>query len=130
MKKPLLIIFFFMYFLIIYSSNYLVNADSNIGEYKILEMKNKEDMLLKKYKEEYGDNTYGTVAYILDKLRLYSIPLSFLGFGITLIFFFFFIRNMENLSKVLPLQVTFTCLLIICQILPLVFVLVMKVVLK
>lgn len=130
MKKPLLIIFFFMYFLIIYSSNYLVNADSNIGEYKILEMKNKEDMLLKKYKEEYGDNTYGTVAYILDKLRLYSIPLSFLEFGITLIFSVLGIRNMENLSKVLPLQVTFTCLLIICQILPLVFVLVMKVVLK
>ena len=71
---------------------------------------------------KYGSDAYGTVAYILNLVRIYSIPLCFLGIVIGVIHQYVIgIRKMDTLTKGMGLVVTFVTLLIICQILPLAF---------
>ena len=64
----------------------------------------------------------GTVAYILNLVRIWSIPLCFLGIAVGAIHKYVIgIRKLDTLEKGMGLIVTFVTLLIICQILPLAF---------
>ena len=94
----------------------------NETESKIVEIK--EDALnsIEDYQVKYGEPTYGTVAYILNLVRIYSIPLCFLGIVIGAIHQYVIgIRKMDTQGKGMALMVTTTTILIICQILPLAF---------
>ena len=51
-------------------------------ESKLVEIKEKNANSLEDYKEKYGSDAYGVVAYILNLVRIYSIPLCFLGIAI------------------------------------------------
>ena len=96
-------------------------------ESQIVELK--EDALnsMEDYQAKYGDKTYGTVAYILNIVRIYSIPLCFLGILIGAIHQYIIgIRKLDTLEKGMMAMVSFTTILIICQILPLVFAVVIK----
>ena len=91
-------------------------------ESKIIEMKENASNSLEDYKQKYGSDAYGTVAYILNLVRIYSIPLCFLGIAIGAIHQYVIgIRKLDTLEKGMGLIVTFVTLLIICQILPLAF---------
>ena len=91
-------------------------------ESKLVEIKEKNDNSLEDYKEKYGSDAYGVVAYILNLVRIYSIPLCFLGIAIGAIHQYVIgIRKLDTLEKGMGLIVTFVTLLIICQILPLAF---------
>ena len=91
-------------------------------ESKIVEIKEKELNSIADYQEKYGSKAYGTVAYILNLVRVYSIPLCFLGIAIGAIHQYVIgIRKLDTLEKGMGLIVTFVTILIICQILPLVF---------
>lgn len=91
-------------------------------EGQLVEIKEKETKTLEDYKEKYGSDAYGTVAYILNIVRIWSIPLCFLGIVIGVVHKYIIgIRKLDTLEKGMGLIVTFVTILIICQILPLAF---------
>ena len=91
-------------------------------ESKLVEIKETATNSLEDYKEKYGSDVYGVVAYILNLVRIYSIPLCFLGIAIGAIHQYVIgIRKLDTLEKGMALIVTFVTILIICQILPLAF---------
>ena len=55
---------------------------------KLLEIKKHELTTIEDYKEKYGSDTYGVTAYILDRIRIYSIPLVFIGLALSAIYQF------------------------------------------
>ena len=94
----------------------------NTTESKIIEIKDNASNSLEDYKQKYGSDAYGTVAYILSLVRIYSIPLCFLGIAIGAIYQYIIgIRKLDTLEKGMGLIVTFVTLLVICQVLPLAF---------
>ena len=91
-------------------------------ESKIIELKENATNSLEDYKEKYGSDAYGFVAYILNLVRIYSIPLCFLGIAIGAIHQYVIgIRKLDTLEKGMALIVSFVTILIICKILPLAF---------
>ena len=91
-------------------------------ENQLIEIKDNQAKSLNDYKEKYGSDAYGIVAYILNLIRIYSIPFCFLGIAIGAIHRYIIgIRKLDTLEKGMRLIVTFVTLLIICQILPLAF---------
>ncbi len=106
----------------IYAENTENQAIDKQTESKIVEIKNNVAHSLEDYKVKYGSDAYGTVAYILNIVRIYSIPLCFLGIAFGAIHRYILgIRKLDTLEKGMGLIVTFVTLLIICQILPLAF---------
>ena len=82
---------------------------------------------LEDYKEKYGSDAYGLVAYILNIIRIYSIPFCFLGIAIGAMHQYVIgIRKLDTLEKGMGLMVTFVTLLIVCQVLPLAFAMFIK----
>lgn len=91
-------------------------------ESKIVEIKDNVAKSLDDYKIKYGSDTYGTVAYILNLVRIYSIPVCFLGIAVGAIHQYIIgIRKLDTLERGMAFIVTCVTLLIICQILPLAF---------
>ena len=98
------------------------NVIDNETESKIVEIKETETKNLADYQEKYGSKVYGTVAYILHLVQIYSIPFCFLGIAIGAIHQYIIgIRKLDTLEKGMGLVVTFVTLLVICQVLPLAF---------
>ena len=95
---------------------------STLVEIKDTELKSIED-----YKEAYGNATYGVVAYILNKVRIYSIPFGLLGIAVSAIYEYVIgLRHMESRDKGFGAMVTIVTLFVICQVLPLVFAIIVK----
>lgn len=96
-------------------------------ESKIVELKENATNSLEEYKEKYGSDVYGTVAYILNIVRIYSIPVCFLGIAIGAIHQYMIgVRKLDTLERGMAFIVTCVTLLIICQILPLAFAIFVK----
>ena len=97
-------------------------AIDNKTESQLVEIKETQTKSLEDYKQKYGSDAYGTVAYILNIVRIYSIPFCFLGIAIGAIHQYVIgIRKLDTLEKGMALIVSFVTILIICQILPLAF---------
>lgn len=100
---------------------------ANETESKLVQLKESELKSLDDYKVKYGSDSYGFTAYILHKVQIYSIPFCFLGIMIGAIYNYVLgIRHLEIAEKGLGLMVLFVTLAIICQVLPLVFTIVVK----
>ncbi len=96
-------------------------------ESKLVEIKEDAAKSLEDYKVKYGSDAYGFTAYVLNLIRIYSIPLCFLGIAISAIYQYVIgIRKLDTKEKGLVMMVTFITLLVICQILPLAFAIVVK----
>lgn len=96
-------------------------------ESKLVEIKDTQTKSLEDYQKKYGSDSYGLVAYILNLVRIYSIPFCFIGIAIGAIHQYVIgIRKLDTLEKGMGLIVTFVTLLIICQILPLAFAMFVK----
>ena len=126
MKKGIIIVTILMIVLGVFlCTNKIYATDraiDNSTESKIVELKQNAQNSIDDYKQRYGSDAYGTVAYILNLVRIYSIPLCFLGIAIGAIHQYIIgIRKLDTLEKGMGLIVTFVTLLIICQILPLAF---------
>ena len=126
MKKAIIIVTIFtIVFGIFICTNTVHAAEQAIDqetESKLVEIKEDASKSLQDYQEKYGSDVYGTVAYILNIIRIYSIPFCFLGIAIGAIHRYVVgIRKLDTLEKGLGLIVTFVTILIICQILPLAF---------
>ena len=132
MKKVLIV---FAIILSIIGINYVYAANTNVkGEIiseetksQLVEIKDKELKSIEDYNEAYGSNTYGLVAYILDKVRVYSIPVAFLGIAIAAIYQYVLgIRKLDVRDKGFGAMIGIVTMLIICQVLPLIFAIVVK----
>lgn len=89
---------------------------------ELVEMKEKTKQSTEEYIEKYGSTTYGITAYILNGLRIYSIPFCFLGIAIGSIYQYVIgIRKLDLRDKGFGLIITFVTILLICQVLPLIF---------
>lgn len=100
---------------------------TNETESTLVQLKEKELKSMEDYQERYGSKSYGTTAYILHKVQIYSIPFCFLGIMVGAICQYVLgIRHLETQEKGLALMVTFVTLAIICQVLPLIFTIVVK----
>ena len=132
MNKKLIIITLFIIILMTFISSYKVFAAteqviSNDTESKLVEIKETQLKTIEDYKEKYGSDAYGITAYILNMVRIYSIPLCFLAIAISAIYRFVMgARHIGSAEKGLGLMVTFVTLTIICQLLPLIFAIVVK----
>ena len=132
MRKALTIFFVIISILSI-SSVYAVNTKKNNEiisqetKSKLVEIKDKEVNSMEDYKEAYGSDTYGLVAYILNKVRLYSIPVAFLGIAVSAIYKYVIgIKRLDTRDKGFNAMIGIVTMLIICQVLPLIFAIVVK----
>ena len=136
MKKCIIATLVILLLLTIFATNMVFAAENNgvtqnqttdraideETESQLVELKENVANSLEDYKEKYGSDVYGTVAYILNLVRIYSIPLCFLGIAIGAIHQYVIgVRKLDTLEKGMALIVTFVTILIICQILPLAF---------
>ena len=126
MKKIAGMLLTILLIFVFYTNNVVVSATEevidNTTESKLVEIKENETKTIQDYQEKYGSNIYGLVAYILNLVRIYSIPLCFLGIAIGAIHQYVIgIRKLDTLEKGMALIVSFVTILIICQILPLAF---------
>ncbi len=108
-----------------------VYAASNVideqNESQLIKIKENAAKTLDEYKEKYGSDAYGLTAFILNMIRIYSIPFCFLGIAISAIYQYVIgIRKLDTQEKGLVMMVSFITILVICQILPLAFAIVVK----
>ncbi len=132
MRKAIAVFFIIISILSI-SSVYATNTNiedeiiSNETKSQLVEIKENELNSLKDYQVLYNSDTYGLVAYILDKVRIYSIPIGFLGIAVSAIYQYVIgIRKLDVRDKGFSAMIGIVTLLIICQILPLIFAIVVK----
>ena len=132
MKKALIIINIFIItfigiFVVFNQTSYGAEVIDNQTESNLIKIKEEQIKTLDEYVEKYGSKAYGLTAYIFHGIQIYSIPLCFLAIAISAIYRFVIgARHMGNAEKGLGLMVTFVTLTIICQILPLIFAIVVK----
>ncbi len=106
------------------NSTEVLSADAS-GE--LTNFKDQTAKELQDYTERYGSETYGFTAYILNKVRIYSIPFCFIGIVVGAIYQYVIgIRKMDLRDKGFNLLIAFVTILIICQVLPLIFAIVVK----
>lgn len=99
----------------------------NETESVLVDLKSKSEQQIAEYTEKYGSSAYGFTAYVLNLIRIYSIPFCFLGIAISGIYQYVIgIRKLDTKEKGLALMVFFITVLVICQILPLAFTIFVK----
>ncbi len=136
MKRTLVFITIFAIALCIFLCNpvYANSNNAKSGEIisnetkgQLVSLTNKELQSIKDYQEAYGSDTYGVVAYILDKIRVYIIPFTFLGLAISGIYQYITgMRNLEKRDKGFNGMIAIITVFVICQVLPLIFAIVVK----
>ena len=135
MKKKIATIFILIMCLLITIPIYKVNATSENTEadltsestVSLVEIKDTELKTIEDYQEAYGDETYGLAAYILNVIRIYSIPFGFVGIAISGIYRYVIgIRKLDVRDKGFGAMIGIITVMVICQILPLIFAIVVK----
>ena len=128
MKKiiSIIILFIIITLAIINSTVLATNSVSTVlGEEKqsqVLNMKNENNDKIKEYAEKYDSEAYGLAAYVLNIARIYSIPICFIGIIIgALNQYILGTRRLDKKHKGFGIIMTFVTLLVICQVLPLIF---------
>ena len=117
-------VIFIMLLPVCYANNVITN-DNNITISNSNE-KNTEKKL-EDYKKEYESDAYGLAAYILNIVRIYSIPFCFIGIAIGAIYQYVIgIHKLDERDKGFAMIISFVTILVIAQILPLIFAIVVK----
>ena len=136
MKKAFIILTVVIVFLSIImcvSTNvYAVKDEDIINQVEqpgtLIKLKESQANTLHEYQNKYGSDSYGLTAYISHLVQIYSIPFCFLGIVISILYRIIIgARHMENLEKGLGMSVAIVTVTVICQVLPLVFAIVVKV---
>ena len=129
MKKVIaVILLLFIIVLFVYNQVYAAeNIIDNKNESQLIKIKENSAKTLDEYKQKYGSDAYGLTAYILNLIRIYSIPLCFLGIAVSAMYQYVIgIRKLDTQEKGLVTMISFVTILVICQILPLAFAIVVK----
>ena len=127
MKKVISILFILLIIfgtVTVYASNAQENTiTSETATTNLVGLKDKALKALEDYQVAYGDNTYGLVAYILNIVRIYSIPFGFVGIVLAAIYRYVIgIRKLDVQDKGFGVLVAIITVMVICQVLPLIFV--------
>jgi len=105
------------------TSNIIVQETEN----DILEIKNEVVDEMDEYSRKYGSESYGVAAFILDKVRLYSIPLCFIGIAVGALYQYVMgTRRLDLKHRGYGLIIASVTILVICQVLPLIFAIVVN----
>ncbi len=108
----------------VYATDEILNSSTTS---KMIEMTETQKQELEDYKKDYGSDAYGLTAFILNKIRIFSIPFCFLGIAISAIYQYVIgIRKLDVRYKGFYTMIAFITLFVIAQVLPLVFVIVIK----
>ena len=127
-KKVLSCCFIILLFVL---SGQMVYADSvnqleAQGAGQLVQIKENSEKKLEDYKEEYGSDAYGIAAYILNAVRIYSIPVCFVGIAIGGIYQVIGIRKLDERDRGFGIMIGCITVLVITQLLPLIFAVVVK----
>ena len=127
--KKVIAIFLIMFCLFSIATVHATNEQviDNETSSKLVEIKEKELKEMEDYTKAYGSESYGMTAYILNKIRIYSIPCCFIGIAVSAIYQYVIgIRRIDVRDRGLFLMVGFITIFVICQVLPLIFAIVVK----
>lgn len=130
MKKLTMILIFTAIILLfcgtIFATEQINTMNTNTAS-GLIEIKEETKTELEEYTRKYGSESYGTTAYILNKLRIYSIPACFVGIAIGALYQYVLgTRRLDTKHKGFGLIMGFVTILVICQILPLIFAIVVR----
>ena len=129
MKRIVAIVVLLM-MIVIFGCNQVYAAENIIdqqNESQLIKIKENSAKTLEEYKQKYGSDAYGLTAYVLNIIRIYSIPLCFPGIAVSAIYQYVIgIRKLDTQEKGLVMMISFVTILVICQILPLAFAIVVK----
>ena len=129
MKRIVAIVVLLM-MIVIFGCNQVYAAENIIdqqNESQLIKIKENSAKTLEEYKQKYGSDAYGLTEYVLNIIRIYSIPLCFLGIAVSAIYQYVIgIRKLDTQEKGLVMMISFVTILVICQILPLAFAIVVK----
>lgn len=128
MKKVVAIMFIFIFIFSI-SAVYATNTRvmNKETENQLIQIKEKELKSMEDYKQAYGSDSYGLTAYLLNKVRIYSIPFCFIGIAVGAIYQYVIgIRKIDVRDRGFFLIIGFVTIFVICQVLPLIFAIVVK----
>lgn len=131
MKKKVLVIMALVMVVLCSFSTVFATTTENLTETEaateLYEIKEGVASSLEEYKQQYGSAVYGTAAYILNTVRVYSIPFCFVGIAVGAIYQYVLgIRKLDVRDKGFALIITFVTILLICQVLPLIFTIVVN----
>lgn len=130
MKKLITIIFIiFIIFgtVSVYATNENNALKTETATSNLVELKDKAWNSLQDYQAAYGNDTYGLAAYILNVVRIYSIPFGFVGIVIAAIYRYVIgIRKLDVQDKGFGVLVAIITVMVICQVLPLIFAIVVR----
>ena len=131
MKKIFLVSMIVAIILVALGTTILAAEEKNVLETEtasqLINMKNEIKTEKDEYVRKYGSETYGMTALILNKIRIFSIPLCFVGIVVGALYQYVMgTRRLDMKQKGFALIVTFITILVICQVLPLIFAIVVK----
>ncbi len=111
--------------------NKTVKGDGALPEKQkteLLNLKETSRTSLEKYKAKFKNNAiYGTIGYILNIVRLTSIPFFVIGILISIVYEYIVgMKRREMVRKGRGLRITMISIFVVAQILPLIFVIVIK----
>ena len=96
-------------------------------ESQLVQIKDRELKSIEDYNKAYGTESYGITAYMLNKVRIYSIPFCFIGIAVGAIYQYVIgIRKIDVRDRGFLLIIGFVTIFVICQVLPLIFAVVVK----
>ena len=113
------------------TSVFAESASTNIidveNESQLIKIKENASNSLEDYKEKYGSDAYGVAAYVLNIIRIYSIPFGFVAIIIAAIYQYIIgLKKLDVRDKGFALMIASVTIVVICQVLPLVFAIVVK----
>ena len=131
MKKIATVMIIVLIAIMLFGNNFAyaetTTTETESSTSQLVKIKENSAKTLDEYKEKYGSDAYGLTAFILNIIRIYSIPFCFLSIAINAIYEYVIgIRKLDNQEKGLVMMVSFVTILVICQILPLAFAVVVK----
>ena len=126
MKKIIAVFLMIICLLAICCQVYATNTNKQTTS-QLVEIKEKELKEITDYTQAYGSESYGMTAFILNKVRIFSIPCCFIGFAVAAIYQYVIgVRKIDVRDRGLKLMIGFITIFVICQVLPLVFAVVVK----
>lgn len=103
-----------------------VNKLENNNKNDVEEMKDKMEVKKEEYTEKYGSEAYWLAGFIIEEIvQPYSIPFCFIGIVVGLLFQYVLgTRRLDYKHRGFSTVIVFVTILVICQVLPFIYALV------
>ena len=122
----LVIIFIILIFGTVFAVEEIEYSDRNVTQ-ELIEQRERTRTRIDEFEARYGSRAYGTTAFVLEQIRWFSLPICFLGMAAGAIFHFALgTRRLDMKQRGQRMLYAFGTLLVIAQVLPLLFALVVR----